>query len=207
MAPSTGIRIGFQPKEPKNSRNIEQRFNASLYWISNHTMKCTANEIWCQNTFFVLRQKLERPGAKCTFHSQPFTFQGPWDFWAKRAVQLSESAINFLAEAKICLFAAPIQTTRKNRQCIFGKFQNTFDLKEIFSQKIPQSVVLIVNVLESYWWIGFVDCIWVFCLFLRLCKAPLTTGNVFGYCVNWCKSEKKESCISFGGLISVILVS
>ena len=151
MAPSTGIRIAFQPKEPKNSRNVEQRFNASLYWISNHIMKCTANEIWWQNTFYILRQKSERPRAKCTLHSRPFTFQSPWDFWAKRAVQKSESAINFLAEAKICLFAAAIQTARKNH---FRQHWKHFWFQgNIFPEsfKVIQSILLFVNELERMW--------------------------------------------------------
>ena len=151
MAPSTRIRIGFQPKEPKNSWNFEQRFNLSLYWISNHTMKWTANEILYFET------KWEGPGAKCSLHSKPFTFQSPWDFWAKRAVQLSESAINFLAETKICLFAAAIQTTRKNHQCIFGNFENIFGFNEIFFQKDSQLFSRCHWHLKSYWWVGFVN--------------------------------------------------
>ena len=51
-------------------------------------------------------------------------------------MQLSGSTINFLAETKISLFAAAIETTRKNHLCIFGKFEDIFGFKERFSQKV-----------------------------------------------------------------------
>ena len=179
MAPSTRIRIGFQPKEPKNSRNFEQRFNVSLNWISNHTMKCTSNEIWCQNIFYILRQKWERPGSK--IHSKLFTFHSPWDFGAKRAVQLSESAINFLAEAKICLFAAAIQTTRKNHQCIFSEFWNIFAFKEISFQEILQR--LSMEALESYCWVGF---------YIIGLGFPLAQHNTIFLCyLGWSRQKSK----------------
>ena len=132
-----GLGLASNQKHQKTVKSLNK--GLMYLWVEYEITVWSAGlmRIWGRDRIQTWRQKRRRPRANCSLHSKLFAFQSSRDFWAKRALQGSGSAINFLADDKICLFA-PIQTGRKNHQCSLVKYRN-FGLWKEF-------------IYEAFWW-------------------------------------------------------